>query len=350
MDHSKGGGGPTGTKQGRPTMRDVAVRAGVSLKTVSRVINGETTVAADLVSKVEEASRQLNYRPNLAANLRGRGRRPSTIGLLIQDVSNEFSSSVYRAVEDVASTHGVQVLASNLDEDPVRERELAASLVARRVDGLVIVPAGHDHRYLAQEQRFGTPIVFLDRLPAGLEADTVVCDNRVGAATGVRHLIDHGHRRIGFVGEPLAFLPAQERYQGYEEALGAAGRTVEAALVRRGLVGAAEAEAACVELLSMPRPPTALFTAHNRLTVGAIRALRRLGREQSVALVGFDDFTLSDLLQPAVTVVAQDPAEIGRLGAEILFRRIRGEDGPPGHHVVPTRLIARGTGEIRAPS
>jgi LacI family transcriptional regulator len=328
-------------------MRDVAERAGVSLKTVSRVINGEPTVAADLAARVEAASEALGYRHNLAADLRGRGVRPSTIGLLIQDVSNEFSSSIYRAVEDVARTHRVQVLASNLDEDPDRERMLVASLITRRVDGLILVPAGHDHRYLEQEQRFGTPVVFLDRLPVGLEAATVVSDNRTGALAGVRHLIRHGHRRIGFLGEASAFLPAQERYEGYAEAVGEAGHTLDAALVRRGLADVAEAEAACIDVLSARRPPTALFTAHNRLTIGAIRALRRLGAERSVALVGFDDFALADLLQPAVTVVAQDPRAIGRLGAEVLFRQMGGDDGPPEHHVVATRLIPRGTGELR---
>src|SRR5579875_4026799 len=342
-------------QRSRPTMRDVAARAAVSLKTVSRVVNGEPTVGDDLVARVRQAAADLDYRPNLAANLRGRRARPSIIGLLIQDVSNEFSASIFRAVEDVAGAHGVQVLASNLDEQAEREQALVASLVARRVNGLVVVPPSCDHRYLQLEQAFGTPIVFLDRPPVRLPADSVVSDNRAGAAAGVAHLLQAGHRRIGFLGETPAHRPARLRYAGYLDALaacgtrgaaGTAGAGPDPGLVRRGLDTEAAATAATLELLEAEEPPTALFAAHNRLTIGAVRGLRALGLEHRIALVGFDDFTLADLLDPPVTVVAQDPATMGRLGAELLFRRIRGWGGRPQRRIVPTRLVPRGSGEI----
>lgn len=329
-------------------MRDVASLAGVSLSTVSRVINSEPTVAEDLVDQVRRAAAQLHYRHNLAASeLRRRGGRPSTIGLLIQDVSNQFSASIFRAVEDYAHKHHVSVLASNVDEDADRERELAANLIARRVNGLIIVPAAHDHSYLQVEQRSGTPIVFLDRPPGLLAADHVLSDNLDGAAMGVRHLVRHGHRRIGYLGESSAHAPANLRYDGYVEALRRSRIRLDHALVRRELHGEEDARTACLEILALKDPPTAFFTAHNRLTVGAVHALRMLGLERSVAVVGFDDFELADMLQPAISVVAQDPAEIGRIGAEILFRRMAGDDSPVERHVVPTRLIERGSGEIR---
>lgn len=328
-------------------MRDVAARAEVSLKTVSRVVNGERTVADDLVARVQRAAAELDYQPNLAANLRGRHARPSIIGLLIQDVSNEFSASIFRAVEDVAGAHGVQVLASNLDESASREHALVASLVARRVNGLVLVPATRDHHYLELEQAFGTPIVFVDRPPLHLSADSVVSDNRAGAASGVAHLVRGGHRRIGFLGEPPDHQPARLRYAGYLDALAGTHVGPDRELVRRGLETEEAATAATLDLLAAECPPTALFAAHNRLTVGAIRGLRRLGLERRVALVGFDDFTLADLLDPPVTVVAQDPATMGRLGAELLFGRIRGFAGRPQRRVVATRLLLRGSGEIR---
>ncbi|MCU1495581.1 MAG: LacI family transcriptional regulator [Acidimicrobiaceae bacterium] len=328
-------------------MRDVAALAGVSLKTVSRVVNGEVTVAEDLVVRVRKAAAQLNYQHNLAAsNLRRRDARPSTIGLLIQDVSNQFSASIFRSVEDVAGSHGVRVLASNVDEDVDREHELTANLIARRVDGLIIVPASHEHSYLQFEQRSGTPVVFLDRPPGLLAADSVVSDNELGTSNGVLHLARHGHRRIGYLGESSAHVPSRLRYRGYVEALRDLGITADEALVRRELETADDARAACLDLLATDDPPTALFTAHNRLTVGAVHALRALGLEHTVALVGFDDFELSDLLQPAVSVIAQDPVMIGNLGAEILFRRMHGDDSPVQQHVVPTTLIARGSGEI----
>ncbi len=188
-------------------MRDVADLAGVSLKTVSRVVNGEARVRPDLAARVAEAAETLHYRHNVAANLRGRSTRPSMVGLLIQDVSNEFSASIFRAVEDVAAARDVQVLATNVDEHESRERELVATLVGRRVDGLIIVPSSQDQEYLELEQKFGTPVVFVDRPPTGLAADSVMSDNREGSARGVRHLIAHGHRRIGFL-RRAADLPA----------------------------------------------------------------------------------------------------------------------------------------------
>ncbi len=334
------------TKSARPTMRDVAGLAGVSLKSVSRVVNGDEPVTEALRARVIEAAKQLNYRPNVAANLRGRPGRPTIIGLLIQDVSNEFSASVFRAVEDVAIARKVQVLATNVDEDPERERQMVAALVARRVDGLIVVPAGADEAHLELEQRLGTPVVFADRPPSRLQADAVVSDNREGSRRGVRHLAAHGHRRIAFLGESNRLAPACQRFDGYVEALVELGVAVDERLVRRDLETEAAAREATIELLVDHRSPTAIFSAHNRLTIGAVRGLRDLGRHHEIALVGFDDFALADLLDPPVTVVAQDPGTIGRLAAELLFQRIEGNPAPPAEHVVPTTLISRGTGEL----
>jgi len=331
-------------------MRDVAKHAGVSLASVSRVFNQEPTVAGEIAVKVLRAAEEIDYRPNRAASdLRRRDGRPSSIGLLIQDVSNQFSASLFRAVENVAHQANVSVLCSNVDEDSERERELVDSLLSRRISGLILVPAGQSQRYLQSEQQSGMPCVFLDRPPTELDADCVISDNQEGAHLGVLHLAEHGHRRIAFIGEPGAHEPARLRYRGYERAMRSLDAEVDPALVRRGLQTEEEARNACLELFAAKRPPTALFTAHNRLTLGAIRALRELGLEERVALVGFDDFELFDLLSPAITVVAQDPGLMGTLGAELLFRRIAGDDGPARREVVPVQLIERGSGEIRAP-
>jgi LacI family transcriptional regulator len=332
-------------------MRDVAALAGVSLKTVSRVVNGEPTVAPDLTERVRGAAAQLNYQPNLTASSLRRGDgRSSTIGLLVQDMSNPFSAAIFRAVEDVATSAGVTVLAGSMDEDPERERDLAAALIARRVDGLIVVPAGRDHSYLQLDQRSGTALVFTDRPPVLLAADAVVADHRDGAMAGVRYLLERGHRRIGYLGDLESIASAAERYAGYCDALAAAGIAVEPALVRHGAHSPGLATAAALAMLSGPNPPSALFTAQNLVTVGAVRALRRLGQEQSTALLGFDDFDLADLLQPAVTVVAQDAAAMGKLSAELLLRRIAGDETPPRLHVIPTRLIERQSAAIPPPS
>jgi LacI family transcriptional regulator len=335
---------------GRATMRDVAALAGVSLKTVSRVVNGAPTVDADLAARVRRAAAQLNYRHNMtASNLRRGDRRSFMIGLMLEDVSNPYSSSLYRAVEDVARERGVGVLAGSLDEDPARERELAASLVARRVDGLIIVPAGRDHSYLRDEQEMGVAVVFADRPPALLPADSVMADNFLGASAAVRHLIGHGHRRIAFLGDLTSIATAQERYAGYRDTLRAAGLTEDPSLILHDLHTAEAAEAAVIRLLNGPEPPSALFSSQNLITLGTVRALRACGAQHRTAVVGFDDLPLADMLDPPVTVVAQDAAAIGTLAAQILFRRIDGDTSQPQAHIVPTRLIPRGSGEIPPP-
>ena len=330
----------------RPTMRDVAALAGVSLKTVSRVINGETTVAPALVTKVHRAAEVLEYRPNLTArSLRSSSGRTRTIGLLLENVANPFSSALHRAVEDVARARGVAVFAGSVDEDPQRERELAMALVSRRVDGLIVVPAGEDQSYLANEQRAGLKLVFADRPPRLLRADAVWSDNQGGGETAVRHLIAGGHRRIGFLADLLEIPTAEARHAGYVQTLASAGIEFDPHLVRLNLHSAEAAEAATRELMMGPRP-TALFATQNLITIGAIRALRALGLQGQVAMVGFDDILLADMLEPAVTVVAQDPAAIGAKACGVLFERMDGEAGPAQTYTIPTRLIPRGSGEI----
>jgi LacI family transcriptional regulator len=327
-------------------MRDVAALAGVSLKTVSRVINGETTVAPELAARVTRAADALDYRPNLTArSLRSSDGRTRTIGVLLEDVANPFSSSLHRAVEDVASVRGVAVLAGSVDEDPERERRLALALIARRVDGLIVVPAGEDQSYLANEQRAGLSIVFADRPPRLLRADAVVSDNTAGARTAVRHLISAGHTRIAFLGDLATIATAADRFAGYAEAFDEARIGVDDEFVRFDVHGV-DAAAAATRAIFASSQPSALFTTQNLITIGAVRALRDLGLQHQVALLGFDDFPLAEMLEPAVTVIAQDPADIGATACKVLFERMDGDRSPPRLHTIPTRLIIRGSGEI----
>ncbi|BEL04275.1 LacI family DNA-binding transcriptional regulator [Actinoplanes sichuanensis] len=328
-------------------MNDVARAAGVSLKTVSRVVNGVQTVDPTLAAQVRSAIEALNYRPDMGAStLRRSDRRTGTIALLLEDVSNPFSSALHRAVEDEARTRGVQVLTGSLDEDPQRERELARAFTMRRADGLIIAPASTDQSYLTSEFQGDTPVVFVDRPGHGIPADTVLATNVIGATEATRHLIDHGHRRIAYLGDYTRISTARQRHQGYLTAMGDAGLEPDPALVLPDLHTALSAESAVMELLHRPDPPTALFTGQNLVTIGAVRALRRLGLHRTLALIGFDDFPLADLLEPAVTVIAQDPAMMGRIAAQALFSRIDGDSGPPRQHWIPTTLIRRGSGEL----
>jgi LacI family transcriptional regulator len=331
----------------RPTMRDVAARARVSLKTVSRVVNGEPGVSSTLTSRVREAIDELDFRPNVgASSLRRAGGRTSTVGLLLEDVSNPYFATLQRAVEDVAIPRGVMVFSASLDEDPERERSLARAFSTRRADGLIIAPAADDQSYLESELRAGTAVVCIDREARNLPADSVLATNSTGSMEGVRHLIAGGHRRIAFLGDRSTIVTERQRFEGYLDALVGAGIEVTESLVVHDLYDETVADGAVTALLNRPEPPTALFTAQNLVTIGAARALRRLGLEHRTALVGFDDFPLADLLTPGITVVAQDPATIGRIAANVLFRRINGDLSPPATHIVPTTLIRRGSGEI----
>jgi LacI family transcriptional regulator len=336
----------SGTPRPRPTMREVATLAGVSIKTVSRVVNGETTVDAELAERVRRAARALDYRPNLTArNLRSSDGRTRTIGVLLENVANPFSSAIHRAIEDAAGARGFAVFAGSLDEDPVRERTLALALVARQVDGLIVMPSGDDQSYLAGEQQAGLKLVFVDRSPQGLLADAVASDNVAGATQGVRHLIAHGHDRIAFLGDRRMIQTATQRFDGYAAALRDAGIPLDEDLVRWELHDEQSAQHAVQELL-LEHGPSALFASQNLVTAGAIRALRALGRQHQVALVGLDDFMLADLLEPAITVMSQDPTRIGALACELLFSRIDGDESRPYTRLVEMTLQVRGSGEI----
>jgi len=328
-------------------MREVASRAGVSLKTVSRVLNDEPGVSADLVERVRRAAGDLGYRPNLAASsLRRSDQRTSTIGLLLEDIANPFFALVHRGVEDVAGDLGVGVLAASMDQDPERERRLVAAFASRRVDGLIMVPTDSEQAYLEHEIRAGMPIVFADRLPRGLDGDGVLTDNRAATTHAVAHLLDRGHREIAFLGGVLGIQTAEERYQGYLAAMQAVGARVRADLVRRDLHSVDQAQQATIALMAGQVRPTAIFTAQNFLSIGASRALRLASLEHRIAMIGYDDFEFADILSPSVTVIAQDPRRIGQVAAELLFARIADPGRPVCVRVLPSEFVHRQSGDI----
>jgi LacI family transcriptional regulator len=323
-------------------MRDVAEKAGVSLKTVSRVINAEAGVASATAERVGEAIVALGFQRNdLARSLR-HGLSSSTLGLVIEDVANPFYSAVAQAVEIAARERGFLLITASAREDAERERELVSALVGRRVDALLIVPAGPDQRY-ADAMRGRTAFVYIDRPPGGFEADTVLLDDAGGARQAVEHLLARGHRRIACVADRAEVYTARERVAGYEAALSAAGVEVDPELIRPGSPDAPHAETIVTELLDLPpdRRPSAVFTANNRNTIGALHALA--GREDEIALVGFDDFELADLL--GITVVRADAGQLGARAASLAFARLDGDERPPQRVTIPTDLIVRGSGE-----
>jgi LacI family transcriptional regulator len=329
----------------RPTIRDVALAAGVSVKTVSRVLNDEPYVRPATAAQVKAAAAALGFqRHEAAASLRRLDSSTHVIGLVIEDVSNPFYSIVVRAVEEVARTRGYLLLVASSDEDPLKEREVLRAFCSRRVDALIIVPAGTDHQFLATELSAGTAVAFVDRPGTVGAADSVVAANAAGARRGVEHLASHGHRRIAYIGDRPGIYTADERKRGYLDALAGIGIEPDETLIRVGAQDVAAAERETASLLALPDPPTAVFAGNNRLTVGVVRALRR--DDRSVAVVGFDDFELADTLDPPVTVVAQDASLLGRTAAELVFSRLDGESGPARHVTLEAALIVRGSGEL----
>jgi LacI family transcriptional regulator len=320
----------------RPTMIDVAREAGVALKTVSRVVNDEPGVRPETAERVRRAIARLRYsRNDLARRLRSHA-PTATIGLVIVDVTDPWSAAIVRAAEDAVRDLGWLVLSASCDDDPARERRLVTMLVERQVDGLLVVPAGADHRHLLPEVRRGTPVVFLARPPRGIEADTVLVDERGGARAGVAALLEAGRYRIGLVGGHPAGHSVAESLAGAIEAMRVGGAPLEWLVPRLGADTQRAAADATRALLAAQPPVTALFAVGARQAAGAARALVAAG--SAATLLVFGPFELAGLLPVPVTVIHHDPGDLGRRGAELLLDRLDGNAGPARHVVLPARL------------
>lgn len=334
-------------RSGRPTMKHVAKLAGVGIKTVSRVINNEPGVTEGTQERVLRAVAQLKYQLDVnAGNLRRSDRRTRTLGLVLPSVANQLSGEIHRAVEDAMAPRGIAIFTSSVDDELEGEQRTVVALLQRRVDGLIIMPSSQDQSYLGSALEYELPLVFVGSEPTGIMADSITSDNRQGAAAGAAHLIHHGHRRMAYLGYASSIHTASERRRGFTDEAARAGISEDRLIVQElHDLNAAQAEA--VRLLTGEAPPTAIFSSHVLVTLGVLRALKELRLQHRVALVGFDDFELADLLDPGVTVVAQHPEQIGRLAAERVLARLDGQKLLPERIVVPSTLIPRGSGEIR---
>jgi LacI family transcriptional regulator len=324
----------------RPTMKDVALRAGVSLKTVSRVINNAPNVQPETLERVLEAVAQLGFRRNDIARTLRAGATSATIGLIIEDIANPFYSMIASGVSKVARRHDALLITSSLEESSDRERDLILELCQRRVDGLLIVPAGNDHAFLRPEMEMGIPAVFLDRPPTGVLADTVLLDNAGGSRSGVELLLEHGHIRIALLLDSLAIYTMRERLAGAQAAFRDVGMPYDESLLLTDIPSPEDAERAASELLERDPKPTAFFCGNNRITIGVLRAVAK--QKDSVEVVGFDDFELSHLMPTPLTLVSYDTVGLGRTGAELLYKRIAGDRSWPQTVVLPTQLVNRG--------
>lgn len=334
----------------QPTIKDVAAEAGVGIKTVSRVLNGEPNVRPEMRARVLETATRLNYRRNtIASSIRRLDQRTASIGLVVEDIANPFASMLTRVVQDFALERQHLVLVGSSDGLVEREREVVAEFCSRRVDGLIIVPSGTDQSYLEQERQRGTSVVFVDRPGRRFKADAVVSQNAEGVVEAVGHLASYGHSRIAFLGDRKSIYTAAQRLDGFRTAMTALVGEVDDRYVRTGLRDSGSAYRAAREVLAVEPAPTALVCGNNIITVGALHAMQELGVRERVALIAFDDLDLADLLRPALTVIAQNIEAIGTDAAERLFDRLQNPDVPVRRTTVEVRLISRGSGEIPAP-
>lgn len=325
----------------RPTIVDVAREAGVALRTVSRLINGDQTVGDEYAERIRAAIDALGYQPDERARQLRSG-RTNTIGATVRSIAD--THPVLRAVDGSARALGLSMLAVSTDDDPAREQEALLSMCRRRVDGILIEPVAESLAYLQPELDMGLAVIAFDRPAKGVALDTVLSDNRGGIRQAFGHLAAHGHRRIAYVGDDERIHTGRERAEAVRECLRGLGESVDG-MVHAGPVRTDGVAAALDALRRLPEPPTALITGNAVTTLEVIRCLG--DAYGSIALVGFDDFALVDLLHPAPTVIAQNEALISDTILELYHGRLADPAAPARVVVVPTTLIVRGHDGLR---
>jgi LacI family transcriptional regulator len=321
-------------------MVDVAREAGVALRTVSRVVNGDPTVGETFAERVRQAIVTLEYQPDERARQLRSG-FTGTVGAAVRNISDHHP--VLGAAYEAARAVGLMIVAMSTEDDEQREREAVMSMCGRRMDGIIIEPIADSHQYLQPEIDSGLTVVAFDRPATGVTVDTVLTDNRGGIQQAFGHLAGHGHRRIGYIGDDERIYTGHERAAAFRECLRAHGSPVES-LAYCGPITPERVSAALTALTTGPEPATAIITGNASTTIAAIRLL---GADFGTsAIVGFDDFPLADILRPGLTVVAQGEERIGAAVIDLLRAR-RADPGRPVQTVtVPTTLIPRGSGEI----
>lgn len=329
------------------TMRDVALRCGVSIKTVSRVYNDDPYVSAETRERVLRVMRESNYVPNLLARTFRSG-RDTAIAIAVPDLSDPFFATLTHAVEQVAHERGVAVVIASMGYEPQDEQPAMEALLHRMVVGAIATPISGDQTYLKRWQH-KTPIVFVDRTPTGIVADSIVSDDHGGAVTATRHLLNHGHTELAFVGDTLNVQTTRRRLEAYQSVLLEAGLPESANSVVLGGTSGSEMARSFVAFLRESDQPTAIFASNARCTIGLIPVLQKLGRTD-MAVVGFGDFPLSGSVQPPITFIEQDPVRLGRAAALRLFQRLDSPNRRLKRRVLlSVELIPCGSGEQPPP-
>ncbi|GLW05734.1 LacI family transcriptional regulator [Microtetraspora sp. NBRC 13810] len=321
-------------------IKDVAAYAGVSVATVSRVLNSNPSVTAETRDRVYAAMTALNYRPNaVARSLRTEATR--TLGLIIGDILNPFFTELARAVEDEAREAGYTVVIGNADERADQQDHYVRTLLEQRVDGLLICPTAEVTPLVEELAGGDLPLVFLDRTLPGMEVPSVRVDGTGAITELVAHLRALGHLRVAFVSGPGTLSTGRERTEAFLAAASANGLDVPAEYVRVGDFRAGSGQALTSALLDLPEPPEVIFLGDNLMALGALDEIRKRGLRvpDDIALASFDDVPWFAHTHPPITAISQPTAELGRRAVRVILGRLRGE--PAESVVLPAVLTVR---------
>jgi len=308
------------------TIKDIALKANVSTATVSAVINSSAYVSPALKDRVTRALSEVDYHPDeVARSLKKK--RTKTLGVIISDITNPFFTAVVRGVEDAANSVGYAVMLCNTDESAEKEAVYIRILKTRRIDGVILATASVGESYSEKFERYGIPVVFVNRVPSEPCIDAVVLNNFSGSFEAVSYLCELGHTRIGVITGLSNKSTTIERLKGYKEALLARGLTVEEELIRKSDSRTNGGYENALELLKLENRPSAIFVTNNLMTVGAMKAVIEsgLGCPSDISIVGFDDFDWANVFSPRLTTVSQPTYEMGKLSVELLVEKIEGK-------------------------
>ncbi|OII10900.1 LacI family transcriptional regulator [Curtobacterium sp. MCBA15_009] len=337
--------GPEPGRKATMTVKDIARVAEVSPMTVSRVLSGGKNVRPALREHVERVIAEVGYHRNENARSLRPGQRSGLVGVLITNIGNPYYAGVVQGIEQVVAATGRRILVGTTNEDGDLERQLLSDFLGRQVEGLIVVPVGQDGTRFTADRLNDAPVVLASRTVEDAPADAVLIDDVRGAHDATAIMLDEGHRRIAFLGNKVTVSTGQRRLAGFRSAFDERGSEPDEHLVVLELQDAAAAEHAMRRLLDQPEPPTAVFAANNRISVGAIRAIAGAVADGTVArsprLFAFDSFDFADMAPIPLSVIDHDPAELGRVAARMLLSRLDGSaDGEAPRRVeLPVSIV-----------